>query len=59
MVNFLVRRVARPYVTTFSGLDRPWRELERHIGTMQHRRLVLGGAYVAWGMIGEAGDPQA
>ena len=30
-VNFVVRRAARPYMTTFAGLDRPWRELERHL----------------------------
>ena len=51
VVNFFVRRAARPYMTTFEGLDRPWRELERHIGEMRHRSLALGGAYVAWGAI--------
>lgn len=53
VVNYLVRRAARSYVTTFSGLDRPWRELDRHVGEMQHRRLAVGGAYVAWGTVGE------
>ena len=51
VVNFFVRRAARPYITTFRGLDRPWRELERYTGEMQHRSLALGGAYVAWGAI--------
>jgi demethylmenaquinone methyltransferase/2-methoxy-6-polyprenyl-1,4-benzoquinol methylase len=51
VVNFFVRRAARPYLTTFRGLDRPWRELERHTGEMQHRSLALGGAYVAWGAV--------
>jgi ubiquinone/menaquinone biosynthesis C-methylase UbiE len=51
VVDFFVRRSARPYVTTFSGLDRPWRLLEDHVGEMQHRRLALGGAYVAWGSV--------
>lgn len=50
-VNFFVRRAARPYVTTFQGLDRPWRELERHVGEMKHRPLAVGGAYVAWGTV--------
>jgi SAM-dependent methyltransferase len=49
--HFFVRRAARPYLTTFSGLDRPWRELERYTGEMQHRSLALGGAHVAWGRI--------
>jgi ubiquinone/menaquinone biosynthesis C-methylase UbiE len=51
LVNAAVRRSARPYMTTFRGLDRPWRELERYAGDMQHRSLALGGAYVAWGAI--------
>jgi ubiquinone/menaquinone biosynthesis C-methylase UbiE len=55
VVNFFVRRSARPYVTTFEGLDRPWRELERYAGEMQSQSLALGGAYVAWGEIGQHG----
>jgi ubiquinone/menaquinone biosynthesis C-methylase UbiE len=50
-VNFFVRRVARPFMTTFSGLDRPWRELERYTDEMRYDSLALGGAYVAWGRI--------
>jgi hypothetical protein len=53
-VNFFVRQVARPFMTTFSGLDRPWRELERYTGKMPHDSLVLGGAYVAWGTIAQS-----
>lgn len=48
-VNLVVRLVARPYVTTYRGLDRPWRELERRIGPIEHRSLAAGSAYVAWG----------
>jgi ubiquinone/menaquinone biosynthesis C-methylase UbiE len=51
IVNYFVRRAAHSYITTFSGLDRPWRELERHTGTMQHRDLAFGGAHLAWGTI--------
>ena len=51
VVNFFVRRSARSYITTFEGLDRPWRELERYAGEMRHRDLALGGAYVAWGEV--------
>jgi SAM-dependent methyltransferase len=50
-VNFFVRRAARPFMTTFSGLDRPWRELERYTDGMRHDSFALGGAYVAWGRI--------
>jgi ubiquinone/menaquinone biosynthesis C-methylase UbiE len=56
VVNFFVRRSARPYVTTFHGLDRPWRELERYAGEMQSEALALGGAYVAWGQVSRAGS---
>ncbi len=48
-VNLVVRRMARPYMTTFAGLDRPWRGLERYAGEMRHRSHAFGGAYVAWG----------
>jgi SAM-dependent methyltransferase len=58
-VNFFVRRAARPYVTTYRGLDRPWRELERHLGEMEHRPLAVGGGYVAWcTVLPEAAGPE-
>jgi ubiquinone/menaquinone biosynthesis C-methylase UbiE len=47
LVNMLVRRSARPYTTTFRGLDRPWRELERYVYEFDVKSLALGGAYVA------------
>lgn len=50
-VNLAVRRAARAYVTTFEGLERPWRELERYTDGMEHRSIALGGAYVAWGQV--------
>jgi demethylmenaquinone methyltransferase/2-methoxy-6-polyprenyl-1,4-benzoquinol methylase len=59
VVNAAVRRSARPYMTTFRGLDRPWRELERYAGQMRHRPLAFGGAYVAWGEISADGRSRA
>lgn len=47
VVNFVVRRSARPYVSTFEGLERPWRELESYVTDLDVRPLALGGAYVA------------
>ena len=49
-VNCFVRRAARPFMTTFRGLGRPWRELEKY-AEMRHETRALGGAYVAWGRI--------
>lgn len=43
--------MARPYMTTLDGLDRPWRELERYTDRMYTRPLAFGGAYVAAGRI--------
>ena len=40
VVNYFVRRSARPYVTTFDGLDRPWRELERYSRHGRSRRRL-------------------
>ena len=51
IVNYFVRRAARPYMTTFSGLDRPWRQLERYTGELKAKSLALGGAYVVSGVV--------
>lgn len=59
IVNFLVRRAARPYMTTFRGMERPWRELERYAGELQSKDLALGGAYVAWGAVPAEGIERA
>jgi SAM-dependent methyltransferase len=48
-VNLAVRALARPYVTTFEGMQRPWRHLERLIADLEVERLALGGAYLASG----------
>jgi ubiquinone/menaquinone biosynthesis C-methylase UbiE len=50
LVNWFVRRAARDYITTFEGLDRPWRPLEKY-AEMTWRPRALGGAYVAWGTV--------
>lgn len=50
-VNIGVRLAARRFVTTFDGMDRPWRLLEPYTGNLRLERLALGGAYVAWGEI--------
>lgn len=51
LINPLVRAAAHPYVTTFEGLDRPWRHLERHVPDLTVRPVLAGGAYLAWGTL--------
>lgn len=48
-VNAVVRQRARPYVTTFDGMDRPWSHLERLVADLRVESALLGGAYVAYG----------
>ena len=50
-VNLAVRLLARPYVTTFAGMDRPWQHLERLVPDLDVESLALGGAYVACGEV--------
>lgn len=46
-VNMIVEAIARPYVTTFEGLDAPWSHLARFVPDLRVRRVLAGGAYVA------------
>jgi ubiquinone/menaquinone biosynthesis C-methylase UbiE len=59
IVNFFVRRSAQPYVTTFHGLDRPWRELERYVNEVDVKSLALGGAYVASARVADEAPARA
>jgi ubiquinone/menaquinone biosynthesis C-methylase UbiE len=59
LVNFFVRRSARPYVSTFRGLDRPWRGLEPYLAQLDVRSLALGGAYVASGPVSDEAPARA
>lgn len=42
---------ARPYLTTYRGLDRPWAPLERYVGGMEVRPLLFGTNYLARGRV--------
>lgn len=42
---------ARPYVTTFSGLDRPWRLIEQYIPGLRVEPAMLGTNYLAHGSV--------
>lgn len=37
---------ARPYLTTFEGLDRPWSLLERHVSGLTITPVMLGTNYI-------------
>jgi hypothetical protein len=50
-VNVVVRLVARRYVTTFEGFDRPWSVLDELISGLKVRPILFGGAYVALGRV--------
>jgi demethylmenaquinone methyltransferase/2-methoxy-6-polyprenyl-1,4-benzoquinol methylase len=47
--NLLVRAQARPYMTTFEGLDRPWSLLEQHLERFDWRSVLFGTGYIGWG----------
>jgi hypothetical protein len=48
-VNLLVRAQARPYMTTFEGLARPWDLLERHLAGLERESVLFGTGYIGWG----------
>lgn len=56
-VNLVVWLIARRYVTTFAGFERPWKMLVRQID-LRVESLAFGGAYLAWGTKGNAGGRQ-
>lgn len=59
VVNFFVGRSARPYMTTFSGLDRPWGVLERYTTQLEVLLLAFGGAYVCSARISDEAPDKA
>jgi demethylmenaquinone methyltransferase/2-methoxy-6-polyprenyl-1,4-benzoquinol methylase len=42
---------ARPYLTTFRGLDRPWAPLERYVEGIDVQPVMLGTNYLARGRV--------
>jgi ubiquinone/menaquinone biosynthesis C-methylase UbiE len=55
-VNAYVWYLARQYVTTFEGFDRPWTLLNELVPGLEVRPILLGGAYVAWGRLPASSD---
>ncbi len=50
-VNIYMRRVARQYVTTFEGYDKPWSLLAPYVPDLQVKPALFGAAYIAWGTV--------
>ena len=48
-LNVWVRRNNAPYMTTFDGLEAPWRPLERFVPRLARESALWGAAYVGWG----------
>jgi ubiquinone/menaquinone biosynthesis C-methylase UbiE len=49
-VNLVTWLIARRYVTTFEGFDRPWRHLGELAADLEVEEVALGAGYVAWGV---------
>jgi len=47
--NALVRHINAPYVTTFAGLERPWRLLAAYVPDLRVRAALWGAGYIAYG----------
>jgi demethylmenaquinone methyltransferase/2-methoxy-6-polyprenyl-1,4-benzoquinol methylase len=47
--NLVVRGINAPYLTTFSGLRRPWQLLVKYLPDLQVRAALWGAGYVASG----------
>jgi demethylmenaquinone methyltransferase/2-methoxy-6-polyprenyl-1,4-benzoquinol methylase len=48
-VNVIVRAKARPYMTTFDGLNRPWDLALPYLTEFSWYPVLFGTAYVGWG----------
>jgi demethylmenaquinone methyltransferase/2-methoxy-6-polyprenyl-1,4-benzoquinol methylase len=50
-LNLVVRAQARPYMTTFEGLRRPWDLLVAHLASFDWEPVLLGTGYIGWGTV--------
>ena len=49
-LNPVVRAKARPYMTTFEGLGRPWDLLEKYLERFEWEPVMFGTGYIGWGV---------
>ena len=50
-LNAVVRAQARPYMTTFEGLARPWDLLEAYLEGFERETVLFGTGYIGWGAV--------
>ena len=48
-LNLVVRAKARPYMTTFEGLERPWNLLAGYLERFEWEPVMFGTGYIGWG----------
>ena len=48
-LNLYTLAKARPYMTTFEGLAKPWTHLKRRVPDLQLQFTQFGMGYIAWG----------
>ena len=48
-LNLFVLAKARPYMTTFANLRRPWTALAPYVPRLAHETTMLGMGYLVWG----------
>jgi demethylmenaquinone methyltransferase/2-methoxy-6-polyprenyl-1,4-benzoquinol methylase len=48
-LNLYVLAKARPYMTTFANLSRPWTAFSPYVSHIQRETTMLGMGYIAWG----------
>ncbi len=49
--NVIVRAQARPYMTTFEGLEAPWDLALRHLCEFERQSVLFGTGYIGWGRV--------
>ncbi len=50
--NLFVLAKARPYMTTFANLSRPWTAFAPFVPRIERETTMLGMGYIAWGKVG-------
>ncbi len=50
-LNFIVRAKAKPYMTTFEGLEQPWGLALPYLSDFEWSAEMLGICYIGWGKV--------